>query len=288
MAQTIVSLENLQSLRLASKQPDAHDLAPLANIKNLKHLSIDYNGYGNYDQSHIIRSILLNSTSTLQSLVMARTQYSTWFLEDWAKLVSANDVVKKQNYGFPVLKSFSLSGCSFDATIIDSLQMAIDFMGLRELILGYLLDGDVNFFDHLTNLAKCSHDLPICINLRSLSLHMGGNSYIETSEQTQTNLEAKCRFLSSFGTLTFLELSDYNQYSERITLNPGLSNPLLKAILKHKNLKNLKISYAGISSGYTIPYVSAESITRIVENLHQLQHLDFAPDDTELVGILVF
>jgi hypothetical protein len=281
MGQSIASLKSLQALRLLSENPEVEAMTPLAKIKNLKHLSVEN---GSSDENNVVQSILLNSTSTLQSLVVMTNLYATSFLQDWEKEVSADDALAKQKHSLTVLKSFTLGGASFDATSIKSLQRAIDFMGLRELTLGRLSDGKHLFFQHLTSLTTFSQNNATGISLRSLCLEMRDERYGEPFEQTQANFEAKCRFISSFDTLTTLEIKDYNQYPATIATNPGLSDTLLQAILKHKNLRSLKISYSGVLSGCKIPSLSAKTIAAIIDNLPQLQDLEFAPEEAEIVG----
>ena len=283
MGQSIASLRNLQALQLLSIEAEAEAMKPLANIKNLKHLSVET---GNSDEYDILQSILLNSTSTLRSLAVKTNLYATSFLQDWEKKVSADDALAKQKHSFAVLKSFSLCGVSIDATFIKSLQRAINFMGLHELTLGSITHCKHLFFEHLTSLAISSQNSAKGIRLRTLCLEMSRFRYGETIEHTQTNFDAECHFISAFDTLTSLEIKDYNQYPDTIATNPGLSDSLLQAILKHKNLRSLKISYLGIMSGRKIPYLSATTVAALVDGLSQLQELMFAPEEAEIVGAL--
>jgi hypothetical protein len=285
MGQSIASLKNLQALRLLLKEPEVGAMTPLAKIKNLKHLSVE-NGGSN--ENSIVQSILLNSTSTLRNLAVKTHSYATSFLQDWEKQVSADDSLVKQKHSFTVLKSFTLDGISFNATFIKSLQRAIDFMGLRELTLGHLSDGKHLFFQHLTSLATSFPNSATGISLESLRFEVSDGRYRQTLEQTQTNFEAKCQFISAFDTLTTLEIKDYNQYPDTITTNPRLSDTLLQAILKHRNLRSLKTSYTGAVSDCKIPYLSAKTVAAIIDNLPQLQNLDFAPEEAEIVGTLYY
>jgi hypothetical protein len=280
MADSIAALKNLQALCLVSARVEFNTeaMTPLAKIKNLKHLSIQS---GSIDDSKIMQSILLNSTSTLQSLAIETNSYAVAFLKDWEAQVSTNDALAKQKYRLKVLKSFTLCNASFDAPFVSSLQTAIDFMGLRELSLGPLSTGSRLFFQLLTELATTSKDRGTAISLRSLSIDMSNETYGGTLDPTQ--FDAKCRFISAFDTLTTLEIKDYNQYPESITTNPGLSNTLLEAILTHKSLTCLKISYAGIMGNRKIPYLSATTVATIIDNLPQLQMFEFAPEEAEIV-----
>jgi hypothetical protein len=280
MGESVSALKNLQALRLHSDKSSDQAVAHLAKIKNLKHLSVEGGGS---NENKAVQSILLNSTSTIRSLVVKTNPYATCFLKDWETKVSADDALANQKHNLAILKSFTLSGVSFDAAFIKSLQRAIDFMGLRELALGRLVDNKHLIFEHLTSLATSARNNAKGISLRSLYLNMSSNYYGETPAQTQTNFEATCRFISEFHTLTTLEIKDYNQYSPSILTNPGLSNMLLQAILRHKNLRCLKLTYIGVSSSYKIPYLSARSVAAIIDNLPQLEEFRFAPDEAEIV-----
>ncbi|KAH6890672.1 hypothetical protein B0T10DRAFT_324881 [Thelonectria olida] len=283
MGQSIAALKNLQALRLFASDFRVEAMRPLAKLKNLKHLSLEDHGFSSHaiGDDHVLRSMIQNSTSTLQSLDVAASSYLSNFLEDWEKKVPA---VADQSHDLTALKSLALSDLSFDATFIKSLQRAIDFMGLRELKLGHLSEGKHLFFDHLTSLTS-SRPTGAGIGLRSLFVKMSKDSYGQTPGQNQADLEAKYRFISSFDTLTALELEDYNQYSDLITTNPGLSDALLQAILKHENLTCLKISYTGVICGCKIPYLSAATVATIIDNLPHLQEFEFAPEEPEIEEI---
>jgi hypothetical protein len=280
MGESIASLTNLQALRLLSGTSKAEAVAPLAKIKNLKHLSVEYGGS---DESIAVRSILLNSASTLRSLLIQTASFATSFWQDWEEKVFANDVLAKQQHVLSALKSLSLSGVSFDSTSMKSLQSAVDFMALCELTLGRFSDGKHLLLQTLASLANSPQNNSTRISLRSLCLDMSENRLTETIEQRQTNFEATCRFISAFDTLTSLEIREYNQYPDTIPLNPGLPGTLLQAILRHKNLRSLKLSYAGVMSNHKIPYLSAATVATLVDNLPRLRNLEFAPEEARIV-----
>ena len=289
MAQSISSLKKLQAFRLVLRKSEAEATALLAKIKNLKHLSVDITGqyYPMAPIDHVfIQSILLSSMSTLRSLSIKTTRYATSFAQDWEKKVSASGVLGEQKHSLTALKSFTLSGCTFDANIIISLDRAIDFMGLHELALGHLSVGRHLLYQHLASLAVSSQINAKCIGLRSLCLRIASYWYEDTPAQTQIAFQALCRFISSFDTLTALELRDCNPHSSVTATGPGL-NPILQATFKHKNLKRLKIPFLGIVSGYGFPFLSAASVAAIIDNLPELQDLEFAPDGGDIVGISI-
>ncbi|RSL46394.1 hypothetical protein CEP54_013869 [Fusarium duplospermum] len=280
MAKSIVSLKNLKALSVSTNKFDEGAMRPLAKLKNLQHLNVeDYSWDSGTGKNNVVRSMLLNSRSTLRSLVMHTSSYATCFLDDWEKVVSASK--SNQPHNLAALKSFTFSGVKIDeGNFLKSMQSAIDFAGLQELKLGRFSQGKHHLFQYLAGLAPSAPDKRI--NLRILSVNMSHNRHMETPEQKQKTFDAQCAFISSFDTLSSLELVDYNQYPQEQPVNPGLSEPLLQAILKHENLKVLRISYTGIISGCKIPYLSAETVTTIVNNLPNLEEIEFAPEESEI------
>ncbi|RSL78012.1 hypothetical protein CEP51_008575 [Fusarium floridanum] len=280
MAKSIVSLKNLKALSVSTDGFEEGAMRPLAKLKNLQHLSVEDYGWGSgTGKDNVVRSMLLNSRSTLRGLSMHTSAYATCFLEDWEKMVSASKSNQPQNLA--ALKSFTLSGVRFEEDkFLMSMQRAIDFAGLQELKLGRLPGGKHRLFQYLAGLASSAPDERI--SLRTLSVHMSHNRHVETPEQKQMAFDAQCAFISSFDSLTSLELVDYNQYPDSHTVNPGLADTLLQAILKHENLKVLRISYTGIISGCKIPYLSAETVTTIINNLPNLEEFQFAPEESEI------
>ncbi|KAF7558270.1 hypothetical protein G7Z17_g49 [Cylindrodendrum hubeiense] len=284
MGERIASQKNLQALSLFTKDADTGAMEPLGRIKNLKHLNLEAFGYNRFEVKHdkSIQSILLNSRSTLQSLAVKTSSFMSNFLQDWEKRKSEDHATTNQPHDLTALKSLTLKGQSFDEDFIKSLRQAIDFIGLRELTLRHLSEGKHLLFNYLISLTTSSESPATEISLRSLQLDMADDRYGRTPEQLQVDFETKCRFIASFNTLTTLILDDYNQYSTQIAVNPGLSNTLLQAILKHEHLRTLKISYIGIISNRKIPYLSAETVATIVDNLPDLQEFEFAPEEEEI------
>lgn len=279
MADSIASLKKLNSLCLHRETADPDVINRLSGIKNLKHLSVEC---GSYHKKDHIQSILLNSTSTLESLVLHVGRHANWILKDWVKKVSTDPIQQMQTPSFSALKSLNLTGFEFETSFAESLDRAIDFMGLHELRLGYLGSNQQLFYNHLAGLAELNSQTRQPIRLRNLRIDLTGD-LIDDWEK-ESHLKAKCQFISSFDTLTSLELFDYNQYPETVTTNPGLSDSLLQAILNHKKLRNLKLSYNGIMSGRKIPYLSPTTVASLVENLNQLQEITFAPEEVNIVS----
>jgi hypothetical protein len=277
MGKSIASLKNLQALKLHSLKSRIENdaMEPLTMIKNLKHLSVEV---GSDNHPHVIQSILSNSTSTLRTLELISGRNMGTFLKGWEKTVSTEFA---PTHSLTALKSLVLSRVSFDAASLKPLSRALGFMGLRNLNLGPISGGINLFFQYLSSLATAAQEGGKSISLRNLKLEMREDNYSQTPD---ASFASKCDFLAAFDTLTSLELCDYGQYSATIATNPGLPNTLVQAILKHKNLKTLKISYNGIGSSSKVPYLSATAVSVIIDNLPELQEFDFAPEEREIVS----
>ena len=282
IGQSLASLKNLKALNLCANNFEVEDMKPLAKIENLKHLYIQDYGYTN-EGSKITQSLLRNSKSTLQSLVLETSSYDDLFLRDPKKRDSATDAGRSNEHDFTALKQLTIAGMTLDENSITSLFRSIDFMRLRNLTIKYLHGTNCLFYRSLTSLAIASHGT---ISLRNLSLKMSDDEHLSTPAQKKEELEAKCGLISSFNTLTTLEVLDYGQYSSDIAYNPGLSDMMLRAILKHKNLRTLKISYVGRTSGMKIPYLSAATVGYILDGLPHLQEFEFAPEEKQIVSTL--
>lgn len=284
MAQSIASLRNLQALRLLLKEDSADEaMQSLAQIKNLRHFSVQDS---NYNKKNILQTIILNSASSLRSLDVKTNQYATNFLQDWERNIATNDNLAKCKHTLSVLKSLTICGFAIDSSIVRSLSKAFDLMGLYDLGIGHIAAGKHLLFQHLTNLATSLPEGSTSVCLRSLCMEMSEyNSWNVMDTESSANFEAICGFISSFNTLTTLELKNYNQYPDTIITNPGLPTMLSQAILQHKNLKSLKISYIGITGGRKTPYLSASTIAAITNGLHRLEFFEFAPDEAEIVRL---
>ena len=278
ISQSLASFAHLKALSLLTDDAEPEDIKPLAQIKNLKHFYLRYYGY--HTLEHIfVQSMLWNSRSTLQSLAIETNAYACQFLRDWEK---NGEGISEQGHDFTALKSLTLSGVQIDEYFIKGFQKAIDFTGLRELNLGSLCDTSCLFYPHLTSITTSyqgTKDTPL--SLRSLSLRMSENP----SQHNSATFAAKCRFISSFDTLTTLDLPNYGQYPSNTIANPGLTDTLLHAILKHKNLTTLKISYTGRNSGFETPYLSAKTVGAIIDGLPLLREFEFAPDEAQMAAI---
>jgi len=248
----------------------------LAKIKDLRHLAIHLLGFAspNFRKDNTPLSLILNSRSTLRSLEIETGSFSSVFLDDWPKSKSLTS-----------LKSFSLTGATIDEDFLSALANAVDFVALEELKFGYLSHDLKILFEHLSNIfSKARDDQKANIKLRSLEIEMGKETSFAVPEEQEAYVDARIDFISSFDTLTCLELHDYGQYRQEITVNPGLKSSLVRAILKHEKLTKLKISYRGVTSGYKITCLEPDTILTLVDNLPELKVFEFIPEPTKLVG----
>lgn len=291
IGESLASMQKLQALGLFAYDFVDEAMKPLAGLCNLKHLVVqgDLSAGGSAPTNdYVVRSILVNSRLTIQSLSIDTNAYSPSPFHDWEKAVSGDKTVSSEEYQLQALQSLSLGKFSFSEPLIASLQAAIDFLSLRHLILGSLQSGQPLFFQHLATLMASATDpqrIPTPgITLQYLSMSMAPHDYRLRFAAKQEVFDAKCRFLSSFNTLTNLTLHDYGQYREGGT-DPGLSDTLLQAILSHRTLKSLRLAYRGKDSDYKIPTLSASAIGTLVDNLPLLEEIEFSPDESEMVNI---
>ena len=274
-------MQNLKAQGLYGPNLPATAMLHLATLKDMQHLVVKDCGMGGdkAEAGNVVRSVLLNSASTLRSLEIRSNSWKLDFLCDWDKIASENGTFLRQKHDLTALESFTISGYSFDPHFIKLLDRAIDLMALSELSVGRLERNKSLLFDHLTDLSTSLQTAGMPIGLQKLQLAMWDGRSTEDHDATA----ARIRFVSSFNTLSSLEIAGYNQYPAEITTNPGLPKVMLQAILNHKNLKNLRISYNGLLSGLKVPYLSAATVKTIVDSLDQLEYFEFAPQESEIV-----
>ncbi|KAF4958090.1 hypothetical protein FGADI_2648 [Fusarium gaditjirri] len=275
MAEGLSKLTNLKSIRLS---PYGHSIGPeavipLAKLSNLEHICIEDKGWGSIcvANERPLQSMLLNSLSTLQSLEVRTTKYRSDFLSDWKdKLKVRNPDASEQDF------------CGdFCANMMPNITRAFDFLKLRELNLMGLEEGQLTFFKHLEDLFSKADKRDI--HLRKLCLDMKGPGSASSYAETEVHLEGKYRFISSFDSLTSLEIHDYNMYNTNMQSNPGLSRRLLQSVVKHIGLETLRFHYRHMGSEpWEIPFASAETVKILVKNLPSLRVFEFAPQEDDL------
>ncbi|CAG9978297.1 unnamed protein product [Clonostachys byssicola] len=276
IAQNLATMEHLQALSIDLTHLSRldHGARPfLRKIKNLKHLSVKDNSSSLdiFGEPDLIPQIIVNSRATLRSLI---------FIKGCSGGMPA-PTTPATGHEFPNLKSLSLGRTEFDTDFSKWLQRSIDFMRLRELYHESLGDDQASFFDHLATLAASKASSEIALRTFFVDLSI---KYTRMPQLNQLRIDAQIRFLSSFDTLTSLELYAYNKPSTEIP--SGNSETLLDAILKHKSLKTLKISYVDIDCSFgNILYISAANLTIILDGLPLLEEIQFAPETEELAEI---
>jgi hypothetical protein len=225
-----------------------------------------------------MRTIVQHSPNSLEGLEMVRSSVGNDLFENWDD--KFNDV---ESHYLKILKNLSIQGITINEETLQSLERAIDFRRLRELEILHFEDPDSLLLQHLTNLTTLANNKNIGIGLRTLHLRMSDQNYGRTPERKAFDFRNKCDFIRSFNTLTSLELSDYGIYPSSNPINPGLTRPLLEGILKHKQLRTLKIPYPGISTDFLIPYLSAAEVGALIDGLPELRELNVAPQEAQIV-----
>ncbi|KAI1049009.1 hypothetical protein LB506_005077 [Fusarium annulatum] len=277
VSKSLASQKNLRALSVSAGNLGESEAKPLAKIKDLKHLAIHLLGFAspNFRKDNTPLSLILNSRATLRSLDIETGSFSSVFLDDWPKGKSLTS-----------LKSFSLTGATIDEDFLSALANAVDFVALAELKFGYLSHDLKILFEYLSDVfSKARDDQKDKIKLRNLDIEMGKETSFAVPEEQEAHVDARIDFISSFDTLTCLELHDYGQYRQEITVNPGLKSSLVRAILKHEKLTKLKISYRGVTSGYKITCLEPDTVSTLVDNLPALKVFEFIPEPTKLADI---
>ncbi|ETS83800.1 hypothetical protein PFICI_05676 [Pestalotiopsis fici W106-1] len=279
IAKGIASLPNLKALRLYVDCA-CDDLLPLASIKQLRHLEIKVSGVFN-EPRNVFRTILQNSTTTLESLAIVGDSYGCQIFDDWAEKSKG-----KIAPDFVALKSLSLTGLEITEQLLKDFDQAFDFTQLRKLQCSTLIDPGCLLFPFLTGRFSSFHgttDAPL--GLRTLNLNMDESTWYHDQMQIQALFEAKCNFIASFDTLTTLELPGYVYSADHVPANPGFSDLLLRAILKHKNLRVLKLLHYGYSDRNHYPHLDANMIAALVDGLPQLREFEFVPMEERMPEI---
>ncbi|KAF5989321.1 hypothetical protein FBULB1_1064 [Fusarium bulbicola] len=280
ISKSLASQRNLRALNVSAGNLGESEAKPLAKIKDLKHLAIHLLGFAspNFRKDNTPLSLILNSRTTLRSLDIETGSFSSVFLDDWPKGKSLTS-----------LKSFSLTGATIDEDFLNSLANAVDFVALEQLKFGYLSHDLKILFEYLSDVfSKARDNQKAEIKLRNLDIEMGKETSFAVPEEQEAHVDARIDFISSFDTLTCLELHDYGQHRQEITVNPGLKSSLVRAILKHEKLTKLKISYRGVTSGYKITCLEPDTVSTLVDNLPQLKVFEFIPEPTKLAEIARF
>ncbi|CAF3458335.1 unnamed protein product [Fusarium graminearum] len=297
MAYSIGALKSLKALRIhyhcADLTPRCSNIAPMSQLRDLKHLSISTNEcqcITPVSRDETLQSIILNSSSTLESLEVYPLKWDSSIHADreGQVLVRNQDVIDD---GFSALKSLVLYGHSArtingtdfqsnDGTYFSSIASKVNFLQLRKLHLGRLEVGQVKFFKSLEK-SFCSAERRD-IQLRELTLDM--HPELQGRDAYETEMDAMYRFIASFGTLTSLEIYDHNRFPHCRRNNPGLSEQLQEAIIVHSGLESLRLRYS--ETGEEVPFFSTPDIETFTKNLSELRVLEVMVRDNDIVGIV--
>ncbi|KAF4978270.1 hypothetical protein FZEAL_5327 [Fusarium zealandicum] len=278
----LVSQKNLKGLSLHPQFWKDKEMLPLANIKNLEHLCV-----GRPFLSHtvgILQPILLNSMQIIQGLELHTSKSSSSFLEYWGKQVEPRhpDAVR-QVHDFTAFKSLTLVGFQYSAKdyecIMPTITRAFDFLRLREPRLINMREDKLVLFQHLETLFGSANHTTI--HLRSLCLELSDDKYRQNYCENELQLECIYRFICSFDTLTSLEITNYNAYTDDLDASPVLSLRPQQSILMQKDLRSLMMTFRGLES---IPYISTETVALLINELPQLQEFQFSLESHDIVN----
>lgn len=175
-----------------------------------------------------------------------------------------------------MLASLRLVDLHLDGENAAAMLDSVEFVRLDDLALGRNRSGNGescgSLFDPLSAAFAAASRTASPPSLRSLRIDLS------------QGVEARTRFIGSFGTLTKLVVKNYGHYKESVSTNPGLSSALLAGILGHRNLRTLKLAYPrGCQTGEQVPQLSTQTVRALVNGLPELRELVFAPVKEQIV-----
>uniref|UniRef100_A0A0B7K614 F-box domain-containing protein n=3 Tax=Bionectria ochroleuca TaxID=29856 RepID=A0A0B7K614_BIOOC len=293
ISEKIASLERLKALSISTNAFSETAIKPLAEIQGLQHLSmIEMDSYQLTPGESVLASLIRNSRPTLKSLRVIGIGYTTSFLNHLRETVpTSRGSANAQHHIFSALKSLTLEDTTLDTEVIRHLKNSVDFLGLDELEVRRVAGASELFFNTLTKMAvTTSH-----IRLHTLFLTLSSVKNDETDEELQQPatvtqlhkplIKMKCQFISAFNTLTSLEIHNDSRHMIDTTADPVIEGQVLQAITQHKGLKMLKISFGELISNRRVSYLSARSVSALVNNLPHLEEIEFAPEENEIEDI---
>ncbi|CAH0054151.1 unnamed protein product [Clonostachys solani] len=293
IAEKIASLERLKALSISTNAFSETAVKSLARIQGLQHLSlIEMDSHQLAPGESVLGSLIHNSKSTLKSLRIMDTTYTTSFLNHLRETVpTSKGSSDARHHAFSALKSLTLEDTALDTEVIRHLKDSFDFLGLDQLEIRRGIGASELFFQTLAKMATTTSH----IRLMTLFLTLSSVSNNETDEELQQPvtmtqqhkplIEVKCRFISAFTTLTSLELHNDSRHMIDTTADPVIEQQVVQAITQHRGLKILKISYGELTSNRRVSYLSARSVSALVNNLPHLEEIEFAPEENEIEDI---
>lgn len=280
----MASMKKLKALRLVNDSITAENKALLSNLQHLQHLSIipaynaDIFSASDSRNTHV-RDILQGLAPTIRVLEVISNSCCSDFVPGWNKAATSHSASQVR---LDSLKSFTLQKISFDEAFVSSLHAAIVFPALHRLVLGPIYGGRDLFFNSLIRVFANGGDR---LQLRILRMSICPNTPAEESYAPFRSESAICRFLSSFDTLSTLELKLEIHLHDAAdggdVPDPGLPDALLQALLKHKGLETLVISPTTYSNH---PWLSPSAVAKIIDAMPLLHGFEFVPGEDIVRG----
>ncbi|KAH6992949.1 hypothetical protein EDB82DRAFT_165192 [Fusarium venenatum] len=280
MASSILALKHLKALRIWGP---FINIASLSQLRDLKHLSLRSMSscFRSFTREKTLKSFVLNSSSTLESLEIHSTR---WPLnidnvrEDGT--LAANKDSMNESPIFTALKSLSLNSPSSERdgeTCLSNIFRSVNFLQLRKLEMMQLEEGKLTFFKSLEDLFNTADEGTI--QLRHLVLDMDAEQ--PNFLASEVHLEGIYRFIASFDTLTSLEIHNHNTFKDNLLNNPDISRRLQQVIAMHKGLESLRFRYTRTATSYA----SVDTLRVLTKNLPQLRVLEIPLEEKDFDGM---
>lgn len=277
MAKSLAANDHLRALHLRISEGRTPDASPLTRIKGLRHLHLESADFYTTEDSPL--ALIWNSRSTLRSLTLDKTCFQHFYKNKMDRVEELNGSSERQ-YDFTNLKSLSLQRVSWtmDEDEVDAVTRAIDFTALESIDLSHQSMRMSLLFQRLTSIFSSTEGDRI--KLRRLSLNLGYQAFTSRGDQTvKTEEEPGLEFISSFDRLTSLTV-----YVHSADLpNPVLKDAMLQGILKHKNLSTLEFMSTYSVRNWDTPYLDANTVALLIDNLPKLRHFRFRSTAIHLV-----
>ncbi|PTD07181.1 hypothetical protein FCULG_00005415 [Fusarium culmorum] len=274
IASSIGALKNLKALRIEYHCDggirNCHNIAPMSQLRDLKHLSISTNEclcITPVRRDETLQSIILNSSSTLESLEVYPLQWDSNVHADREDQVPVRnqDLIDDDFSALKSLVLYGMAGRPMNGTIFQrNNEMYFSSIASKSLEKSF---GSAERRD---------------IQLRELTLDM--HPELQGRDAYETEMDAMYRFIASFGTLTSLEIYDHNRFPGCRRNNPGLSDQLQEAIIVHSGLESLRLRYS--ETGEEVPFFSTPDIETFTKNLSELRVLEVMVRDNDIVGLV--
>lgn len=282
MAKSLASLKNLKALDLESKfECKAEYMMHLAQVQNLKHLRLREFGWTSTSRGQNLHYLLLNSASTLESLYLSITSLVPLYYSLTNDKQETSQPTRSKEPLLKALKSLYLVIYFRNSEDDDKLMRVVDFGKLTELTLLAGSDCGNIFLQKLAQWSKCPTNGG-GLQLKQLRLNIR-HVHEDAEKELVSSISALGTLISSFNSLEILEVDDYEDYPQvPQNAKSSLINEVSQAILRHGNLKTLKLHHN--STGTSIRYLSAQTVGAIVNSLPHLQDFLFAPEEDEIVS----